>query len=431
MINYFAYQYPEPTNNDPFSVTVDAHACPWQPEHRLVRIGLKARSVAEEERPECNLVFLIDVSGSMDEPNKLPLVQRSLDLLVRQLAERDRVALVVYAGAAGLVLDSTECRDREVIRHALSRLRAGGSTAGGQGLELAYWTAVAHFIPGGVNRVILCTDGDFNVGLTSVGDLTRLISEKARSGVFLTVLGFGMGNYKDATLEKLADLGNGQYGYIDTLKEARRLLVEQMNGTLVTVAKDVKIQVEFNPARASAYRLIGYENRVLAKEDFNDDTKDAGDIGAGHTVTAFYEVIPPGRPIPALSSSNEPAARVDPLKYQAAPLPSKLAGDSPELLTIKLRYKTPDGATSQLVSAPFQDAGGSWETAAIDFKFAAGVAAFGMILRQSEHRGAASLDLVRRLAGPEASTEYRAEFLALVELAGRLLALKAGSASLR
>jgi Ca-activated chloride channel family protein len=411
MLNYFSYAYPEPVDVHPFSVTLGAHGCPWNSTHRLVRIGLKAKTVQSRERPKCNLVFLIDVSGSMNDPRKLPLVQEALELLVDKLADYDRVALVVYAGASGLVLDSTACKDRRTILRALRRLQAGGSTNGGEGLELAYRTAVAHFIPGGVNRVILCTDGDFNVGITSTGDLTRLIKEKARTGVFLTVLGFGMGNYKDATLEKLADLGNGNYGYIDTLAEARKLLVDELNGTLVTVAKDVKLQVEFNPAHAAAYRLLGYENRLLRKEEFNDDAKDAGDIGAGHTVTALYEVVPRGCTVPA--------GAVAPLKYQAAAAQPQTP--SGELFTIKLRYKAPDGTNSHLMTIPFTDTGAGLEAASSDFKFAAAVAAFGMILRHSEHKGAASLTLVRTLAAHGNDSASRAEFLKLVDSADQLL----------
>ena len=268
--------------------------CPWQPEHRLVRIALKGRELPNGERPPANLVFLVDVSGSMREPNKLPLVKEALKLLVDQLGANDRIAIVVYAGAEGLALPSTPGSDKATIRAALDSFSAGGTTHGSAGLQLAYQTADASFIKGGVNRVILATDGDFNVGITNQGDLVRLIEEKAKSGVFLTALGFGMGNYKDSTLEKLADHGNGNYAYIDTLREARKVLVEQLSGTLVTIAKDVKLQVEFNPATVKAFRLIGYENRVLAHQDFNDDKKDAGEIGAGHTVTALYEIVPAG-----------------------------------------------------------------------------------------------------------------------------------------
>lgn len=410
MVNYFSYAYPEPVDAHPFSVTMEAHDCPWNLEHRLIRVGIKAKTLQPKERPTCNLVFLIDVSGSMEAANKLPLVQRALEMLVGQLAERDQVALVVYAGASGLVLDSTTCRDRRLILRALRSLKAGGSTNGGQGLELAYRTAMAHFIQAGVNRVILCTDGDFNVGVTSAGDLSRLIKTKAKSGVYLTVLGFGMGNYKDATLEKLADLGNGNYGYVDTLAEAHKLLVEELNGTLVTVANDVKIQVEFNPARAHAYRLIGYENRLLTKEEFRDDAKDAGDIGAGHAVTALYEVVPSGQTIRI--------SPVDPLKYQT-PATEKRP-PSNEMFTLKLRYKAPGVTNSHLMTLPFIDAGAALDTASTDFKFAAAVAAFGMILRDSEHRGSATPQMVHQLAAPGNNSSYRTEFLKLVESANRL-----------
>ncbi len=412
MINTFAYSYPAPQDSHPFSVTLEASECPWNLQHRLVRLGLKARQVPPQERPPCNLVFLIDVSGSMDDPRKLPLVQHALELLVGQLADRDRVAIVVYAGASGLVLDSTDCRDRQAVLRAIRRLHAGGSTNGGQGIELAYQTAVRHLITGGINRVILCTDGDFNVGVTGAGDLARLIKEKARTGVFLTVLGFGMGNYKDATLERLADLGNGNYGYVDTLAEARKLLVEELSGTLVTVAKDVKIQIEFNPHQAAGYRLIGYENRMLRREDFNNDTKDAGEIGAGHTVTALYEIVPTGQPVPGSPS--------DPLKYQQPPSAAAGQADNRELFTVKLRYKAPDGTDSQLITIPFLDPGSRLGDASADFKFAAAVAAFGLILRDSEHKGSASPGLIRELAGPNPQPVARSEFLGMVRTAEEL-----------
>jgi Ca-activated chloride channel family protein len=410
MLNYFSYRYPEPEGEHPFSVTLDATDCPWSKDHQLVRIGLKARTITREKRPACNLVFLIDVSGSMESPNKLPLLQNALELLVNQLTEQDRVAIVVYAGTSGLVLDSTLCTDKKAIIRAIKRLRAGGSTNGGQGIQLAYAIAVQYFIKGGANRVILCTDGDFNVGVTSVGDLTRLIADKARSGVFLTVLGFGMGNYKDATLEKLADLGNGNYGYVDNLREARKLLVEQLEGTLVTVAKDVKIQIEFNPARVNAYRLIGYENRLLRKEDFNDDTKDAGEIGAGHTVTALYEIVS--------GAKSVELPGVDPLKYQS---PAVTNSDSPELFTVKLRYKRSDADTSELLTLPFISSPSRGEVGRADLKFVTAVAAFGMLLRDSEHKGDATFDLVLRLAGEgKDGSDYRDEFVELVKAAKEL-----------
>ncbi len=294
MINYFRYEYPQPEGDRPFSVTTEVASCPWQAEHRLVRIGLKGREIPADKRPLSNLVFLIDVSGSMEEPNRLPLVQQSLKLLAEQLGENDHVAIVVYAGNSGLVLPSTRGDKRQEIIAAIERLRAGGSTNGGQGIELAYEIASRNFIKGGVNRVILATDGDFNVGITNQDELVRLIQEKAKTGVFLTTLGFGFGNLKDSTMQKLADKGNGNNYYIDSLAEARKVLVEQMGGTLVTIAKDVKIQIEFNPHEVAGYRLIGYEKRMLAKEDFNNDKIDAGEIGAGHTVTALYEIVPAG-----------------------------------------------------------------------------------------------------------------------------------------
>jgi Ca-activated chloride channel family protein len=341
-----------------------------------------------------------------------------MKLLVRQLTGGDRVAIVVYAGASGLVLPSTPADDPGAILDALGRLQAGGSTHGSDGLRLAYEVATRNRIPGGTNRVILCTDGDFNVGVTNKGELVRLIEEKAKSGVFLSVLGFGMGNYKDAALEQLADKGNGNYAYIDTFAEARKVLVEQMAGTLVTIAKDVKIQVEFNPAAASAYRLIGYENRMLRHQDFNDDTKDAGEIGAGHTVTALYEVVPVGVPVSV--------PRVDPLKYQTqAPVNEAAATD--ELLTLKLRYKRPDGATSTKLEIPVADDGLSWRAASDDFRFAASVAAFGMILRDSPHRGEVDLGQVQRWAEEAQGVDrhgYRAGFVKLVGRSQRLLSMR-------
>jgi len=415
MINYFTYDYELPKGKVPFSVHVEASGCPWKGGHRLVRIGLKGKEIEAKNRPAGNLVFLLDVSGSMSPSNKLPLLKRAMKMLVENLGENDRVAIVVYAGASGLVLDSTSCDQKQVILAALERLRAGGSTNGGQGIELAYSLAVQNFITGGTNRVILCTDGDFNVGVTNQSDLVKMIEDKAKTGVFLSVLGFGMGNYKDSTLEKLADKGNGNYAYIDTLEEARKVLVEQMGATLVTIAKDVKIQVEFNPAQAAAYRLIGYENRLLRKEDFNDDTKDAGEIGAGHTVTALYEVVPAGEESPARGS--------DALKYQKPPSPTEAANTSGELLTVKLRYKQPDEDKSKLLEVPLTDKGAKFTHASRDFKFAAAVAAFGMILRDSKYKGGYSLDTVAELASTNLGKDkggYRAEFLQLVQAARKL-----------
>ena len=408
MVNYFAYSYAGPKNGDPFSTQVEVASAPWKPEHRLVKVGLKGRDIVQDKRPPSNLVFLIDVSGSMQPPNKLPLIKRGLPLLVEKLTENDRVAIVVYAGASGLVLPSTTCDHKAKILAALENLEAGGSTNGGSGIQLAYDTAIANFIKGGTNRVILATDGDFNVGVTNPGELTRLIEERAKSGVFLSVLGFGMGNYKDSTLEKLADKGNGNYAYVDSLQEARKVLVEEMGGTLITIAKDVKIQVEFNPAVVGAYRLIGYENRLLRAEDFNDDTKDAGEIGAGHTVTALYEVVPAGK--------EGALPGIDALKYQK-PVEVSRESKGGELLTLKLRYKEPDGSTSKLMQFPVSDRGTSWAQASRDFKFASAVAALGMILRDSPYKGNATLGSVLDLAEAgkgEDKQGYRAEFIELV-----------------
>jgi Ca-activated chloride channel family protein len=409
LINYFDYSYPEPEGGAPFSVSAEVAACPWQLEHRLVRIGLKARSIEWQDRPSSNLVFLLDVSGSMRADNKLPLVKKSIKLLLATLGENDRVAIVVYAGAAGLVLDSTTCDNEQLVLDALDRLHAGGSTAGGAGIELASKVAEQGFIKGGLNRIILCTDGDFNVGITDQGSLVRMIQDKARSGIFLTVLGFGMGNLQDSTLEKLADKGNGNYGYIDSELEAQKVLVNEAGGTMMTVAKDVKIQVELNPTRVQAYRLIGYENRILAHQDFADDTKDAGEIGAGHTVTALYEVVPHGVDIAVPG--------VDKLRYQQPPQPTDTAAGD-ELLFVKLRYKLPDGDTSTLLTLPVTDNGKGFDEASRDFHFAAAVAAFGLILRDSKYKGNASLDLVAELAGGGLGADpnsYRTHFLELVE----------------
>jgi len=431
LVNYFPYRYAPPTGNVPFAAHIEVAAAPWAPEHRLVRIGLKGREVSDAQRPAANLVFLLDVSGSMDEPNKLPLVKQSLRLLVNKLRADDRVAIAVYAGASGLALPSTSASRKAEILDAIDRLDAGGSTNGAMGIHLAYDIAKANFVAGGVNRVILATDGDFNVGVTSEGELTRLIEEKAKSGVFLTVLGFGMGNIKDSTLEQLADKGNGNYAYIDTLAEAKKTLVEQAGGTLVTIAKDVKIQVEFNPAQVAAYRLIGYENRLLAKEDFNNDKIDAGEIGAGHTVTALYEVVPVGMELPG------EAPGVDPLKYQKTenrgPSFAKATegraestdrgANSGEMLTVKIRYKEPTGDVSSKLEFPLRDTGARFEDASTDFKFAAAVAGFGMALRESPHKGSLTLAAVAdwgRAGLGDDTGGYRQEFLGLVKQAEAL-----------
>jgi len=420
MINYFAYDYPQPNEGTPFSVNLDAASCPWQPAHRLVRIGLKGREMPNEKRPASNLVFLLDVSGSMEPVNRLPLVKQAMRLLVEKLGENDRVAIVIYAGASGLALPSTTGDHKEQILNALENLQASGSTNGAEGIELAYQTATDHFIKGGVNRVILATDGDFNVGTTSEGDLVRLIQEKAKAGVFLSVLGVGDDNLNDSTMQKLADKGNGNYAYLDSVEEAKKVLVRQINGTLVTIAKDVKIQVEFNPGQVASYRLIGYEKRLLRKEDFNNDKIDAGEIGAGHTVTALYEVVPAGaEPNPATSIPP-----VDPLKYQPNATPLGKSA-SPELLTVKLRYKEPEGDTSKLIERLLVDSGAQFASATPDFKFAAAVAEFGMILRESEFKGNGTLAAVTAWAqeGKGADKDgYRAGFLELVQKAQELKA---------
>ncbi len=420
LLNYFSYDYPQPDGDVPFSSNIEIAECPWKPAHRLARIGLKGKEIATDKRPVSNLVFLIDVSGSMQPANRLPLVVQGLKLLVNQLGENDRVAIVVYAGASGLVLDSTTSDHKEAILSSLDRLQAGGSTDGAGGIRQAYEVAQSHFVKGGTNRVILCTDGDFNVGTTSQSELVSLIEDKAKSGVFLTVLGFGMGNFKDSTLEKLADKGNGNYGYVDSLNEAKKIFVEQMSGTLITIAKDVKIQIEFNPAQVRAYRLIGYENRLLAKEDFNNDKKDAGEIGAGHTVTALYEIVPIGQPIPT-------EGNVDALKYQTPAATTPAAAESHELLTLKLRYKAPDGDTSQLVSVPVADAGKKFSQASPDFVWATAVAQFGMLLRDSSHKGNATMASVLEMAQSSRGADkqgYRTEFIELVNAAARLLPTK-------
>jgi len=414
MINYFRYDYEGPGSEHPFGTHVEVASCPWQPRHRLVRIGIKGREAEARETKARNLVFLLDVSGSMDEPDKLPLVKKALHLLVDQLGEDDRIAIVTYAGSSSLCLPSTRGHRRVEILDAIDRLSAGGSTNGGAGIELAYQQAAAGFVEGGVNRVILASDGDFNVGVTSRDGLIRQIEEKARGGVFLSILGFGEGNLKDSQMEQIADKGNGNYSYIDSLSEARKVLVHEMAGTLETIAKDVKIQIEFNPRNVQAFRLIGYENRKLAHRDFNDDRKDAGEIGAGHTVTALYEVIPAGVEI----------AGRDDLKYQppVAEPTEEAAEDAyrDELLTVLLRYKQPAGSTSQLLEVPVKDAETSFEQASDDFRFAAAVASFGMLLRGSRFAGNASLELAYALARSGAENDrygYRQEFLRVIDAA--------------
>ncbi|SDY38350.1 vWA domain-containing protein [Hymenobacter psychrophilus] len=410
MLNYFQYDYPQPaaTAAEPFRVLTEQAQCPWNPQHQLVQVALQARRVATNQLPPANLVFLVDVSGSMDGPDRLGLVQQGLKLLVQELRPQDKVALVVYAGAAGTVLPPTAGSEKATIRRAIDNLSAGGSTAGGAGLRLAYDVARQNFNQQGNNRVIICSDGDFNVGEQSDSAMERLVVQQRESGVFLTVLGVGRGNYQDQKMELLADKGNGNYAYLDNLDEARRVLVRQFGGTLFTLAQDVKLQVEFNPARVREYRLVGYENRLLAAEDFNNDRKDAGELGSGHTVTALYEIVPVGAP-----------ATVDALKYQPAPA-TRPALASAELLTVKLRYKEPRGTASRLLALPLAGVARPLADASENLRFAAAVAQFGMLLRQSEHRGSATYEATARLADgarrfdPEG---YRAELVRLVRLA--------------
>ena len=414
LINYFRYDYPQPENSAPFSINTEMADCPWSPQNKLVMIGLQGKRISTENLPASNLVFLIDVSGSMMEPDKLPLVQSSLKLLVDQLRVQDRVSLVAYAGNAGLVMPSTTGDKKQEIKDAIDRLEAGGSTAGGAGIRLAYKVAKDNFIKGANNRVILCTDGDFNVGTTSDGELEKLIEEERKTSVYLTVLGYGTGNYQDAKMQKLADKGNGNHAYIDNLNEARKVLVNEFGGTLFTIAKDVKLQIEFNPAKVQGYRLIGYENRLLNKEDFNNDKKDAGDLGSGHTVTALYEIIPIG----VKSNFIE---KVDSLKYQGQN--EKVKSNHDELMTIKFRYKKPDEDQSQLIEHPVIDQHVAMAQTSINFRFVAAVAQFGMLLRNSEFREqstyANALFLAKNAMGKD-SEGYRAEFLGLVKKAGKL-----------
>jgi Ca-activated chloride channel family protein len=407
LVNYFSYSYPEPRDGKPFAITTAIGDCPLNARHRLALIGLQARRLDSESTPPRNLVFLIDTSGSMFDPHKLPLVKASLAMLVRNLTAKDRVAIVAYAGQAGLVLPATSGADTETILEAIARLEAGGSTNGAGGIVLAYEMAQKHFIKGGVNRVVLSTDGDFNVGVTSQGDLIRLIEEKRESGIALSILGFGMGNLKDSAMEKLADKGNGNYAYIDTLQEAQKVLVQQAGGTLVTVAKDVKLQVEFNPRVVGSYRLIGYEKRVLEDQDFNNDRKDAGDMGAGHAVTALFELAPVGE-----SVGN---AGVDPLKYQQ-PNQSAAAAGADEAMTVKVRYKQPDGDTSTLTTVAVRNTTESTP----ELGFASAVAEFGMLLRDSEHKGSSTFADVRERASHFKGNDpfgHRAEFIRLIDAA--------------
>ncbi|MEQ2518169.1 MULTISPECIES: VWA domain-containing protein [Bacteroides] len=411
LVNYFSYDYPKPTGDDPVKITVEAGTCTWNTAHRLVRIGLKAKEIPTEQLPASNLVFLVDVSGSMWGANRLDLVKSSLKLLVNNLRNKDKVAIVTYAGSAGVKLEATSGGDKQKIREAIDELTASGSTAGGAGIHLAYQIAKKNFISDGNNRIILCSDGDFNVGVSSAEGLEQLIEKERKSGVHLTVLGYGMGNYKDKKIQVLAEKGNGNHAYIDNLQEANRVLVGEFGATLHTVAKDVKLQVEFNPSQVQAYRLIGYESRLLKDEDFNNDAKDAGDMGAGHTVTAFYEVIPAG-------VKNEYVGKVDDLKYQKKEKMTLKPTGSDELLTVKLRYKAPDKDVSRKMELPFVDNKG--DSVSSDFRFASAVAMFGQLLRDSDFKGTADYDKVIKLAKQGLNNDergYRREFIRLVEAA--------------
>ncbi|HYF29966.1 MAG TPA: VWA domain-containing protein [Chitinophagaceae bacterium] len=414
MINYFDYEYPQPIGEHPFSVITEIAACPWNPQHKLVHIGLQGKEIPIGNLPNSNFVFLVDVSGSMEEPNKLPLVQASLNLLVEHLREKDKVAIVVYAGNAGLVLPSTSGSNKAAIKEAIDQLSAGGSTAGGEGIQLAYKIAAQNFIKDGNNRVILATDGDFNVGISSDDELVRLIEEKRKSGIYLSVLGYGTGNYMDNKMQQLADKGNGNHSYIDNINEARKVLVSEFGSTLFTIAKDVKIQVEFNAAKVQAYRLIGYENRMMAAEDFNDDKKDAGELGSGHTVTALYEVIPVG-------VKDAFTKSIDSLKYQSNN--RTIQGPSNEMMTIKLRYKQPDGDVSKLMVHPVIDNNIALDNTSDNFRFSAAVASFGMLLRGSDYKQASSYQQVISLANSAKGADkngYRTEFIQLVSGASSL-----------
>jgi len=410
MINYFDYNYQPPTNEEPFAVYTEIASCPWNAKHKLVQIGLQGKKISTDSLPKSNLVFLVDVSGSMAEPNKLPLVQQSLNLLTDQLREDDNVAIVVYAGSAGLVLPSTPGSEKKKIKEAIDALNADGSTAGGEGIKLAYKIAEENKKPRGNNRVVLATDGDFNVGASSDDELVELIEKERQRGIFLSVLGFGMGNYKDNKMQQLADKGNGNHNYIDNLNEAKKVLVNEFGGTIFTIAKDVKLQIEFNPSLVNVYRLIGYENRMLANEDFNDDKKDAGELGAGHTVTALYEIIPAG-------INDTLIGKVDDLKYQRK---KEVSYNGNELMNIKLRYKEPESETSKLIIYPVADINRTWEQASGNFKLSAAVAEFGLLLRGSSYKQNSSFEQTLEIANDAAQHDdhgYRSEFLKLIKKA--------------
>ncbi len=409
-VNYFDYEYPNPTGEHPFSIVTEVSSSPWNPENQLVHIGIQGKKLDYDKLAPCNLVFLIDASGSMSDANKLPLLKSSLKLLLNELSPKDRIAIVAYAGAAGLVLPSTLASEKSKIIDALDKLESGGSTAGGEGIKLAYKVAKDNFISEGNNRIILATDGDFNVGTSSTSELVRLVEEKRKEGVYLTLCGFGMGNYKDGRMEEIAKSGNGNYFYIDNINEAKKVFVKEMRATLFTIAKDVKIQIEFNPNKVQAYRLIGYENRIMAAEDFNDDKKDAGELGAGHTVTALYEIVPVGVKSNYLKT-------VDGLKYQTTNQ-NTTPSNTDEMMTIKFRYKKPSEDVSKLITHVLKSKNEKLESTSDNFRFSAAVAGFGLLLRESEFKGNVSYNQILKLAKTAKGKDtegYRAEFIRLVE----------------
>lgn len=415
-INYFNYDYAKPTGKHPFSINTEVSECPWNNSHKLVHIGIQGKRFPFETMAPINLVFLVDVSGSMSDANKLPLLKKSLSLLVGKMRSQDRISLVVYAGAAGLVLPSTSGAEKSKILAALDNLQAGGSTAGGAGIQLAYKIAKENFIEGGNNRVLIATDGDFNVGASSDGEMTRLVESKRDDGIFLTVLGFGMGNYKDSKMESIADHGNGNYFYIDNIGEAQKTLVDELDGTLYAIAKDVKIQIEFNPAKVQSYRLIGYENRLLKKEDFNDDKKDAGELGAGHTVTALYEIVPVGVKPEIITS-------VDPLRYQPSEPKKVETKYSDEMMVVKFRYKEPMDTVSKLLVHTMKDRDVKLANSSDNFRFSAAVAEFGMVLRSSKFKGTSTFESAIELAKNSKGVDeegYRAEFVKMMKTASLL-----------
>lgn len=414
MINYFEYNYPQPQGEYPFCIYTEVAVCPWNNKNQLIHIGIQGKSLGYENLKASNFVFLVDASGSMEDANKLPLVRESLSILLEQLSENDKVAIVAYAGAAGVILNATPANEKEKILDALDELKAGGSTAGGEGIELAYKIAKENIVVGGNNRVILCTDGDFNVGTSSTSELVKLIEEKRKDDIYLTICGYGMGNYKDGRMEQISNAGNGNYFYIDNRKEAQKVFEKEMQANMFSIAKDVKIQVEFNPTKVKAYRLIGYEDRVLANEEFNDDTKDAGELGAGHTVTALYEIVP--------IDTDQEFNKHDALKYQESSL-KKFAKHSDDLLTLKLRYKPIQESESKLLETTVKETISSLHESSSAFQFSAAVAEFGMLLRNSKEKGSSTYESVLALAqaaSTQHSDEYKKEFIELVETAANI-----------